>query len=101
MENAVYLELKRRGEELFYFYDKSECDFIVYQEHNITFAYQVTISLSDAATRQREERGLVAAMDAFHLKEGYIITQDEYEEKTLPDGRIIHIVPFYRWALNV
>lgn len=101
LENAIYLELKRRGEELFYFYDKSECDFIVYQEHNITFAYQVTISLSDAATRQREERGLVAAMDAFHLTEGYIITQDEYEEKTLPDGRIIHIVPFYRWALNV
>lgn len=100
LENAVYLELKRKGKELFYYNDKTECDFLVYHEHEITAAYQVTVSLSDAGTREREERGLVTAMDTFHLNEGYIITQDEYEEKQLSDGRMIHVVPFYRWVLK-
>jgi predicted AAA+ superfamily ATPase len=100
LENAVYVELRRREQEAFYYHDKQECDFVVRENAHITKAYQVTTSLADADTRQREINGLVAAMDAFDLKEGVIITLDETEELTLDKGRKIYVIPFYRWVFE-
>ena len=97
LENAVYVELRRREDEVFYYQDKWECDFIVKENANIVKAYQVTVSLADNETRRREIEGLVAAMDTFGLKEGAIITLDESEEVTLNNGRMIHVMPFYKW----
>ncbi len=101
LENAVYVELRRREKEIFYFHDKGECDFVIREGKDIVAAYQVTVSLKDEKTRKREEDGLKAAMDAFGLREGYIITKDETEERKLSDGRVVHVVPFYRWIINV
>ena len=100
LENAVYVELRRREQEAFYYHDKQECDFVVRENAHITKAYQVTSSLADADTRRREINGLVAAMDAFDLKEGVIITLDETEELTLDNGRKIYVIPFYRWVFE-
>ena len=100
LENAVYVELRRREQEAFYYHDKQECDFVVRENAHITKAYQVTTSLADADTRQREINGLVAAIDAFDLKEGVIITLDETEELTLDNRRKIYVIPFYRWVFE-
>ena len=100
LENAVYVELRRREHEVFYYHDKQECDFVVRENATITKAYQVTSSLADADTRRREINGLVAAMDAFSLKEGVIITLDESEELSLDNGREIRVIPFYRWVFE-
>ena len=100
LENAVYIELRRREAELFYYNDNAECDFIVRDMAKITAAYQVTVSLKDSETRKRELNGLIAAMDAFALKEGFIITMDEIEEIELDDNRKIHVLPYYRWCLD-
>lgn len=100
LENAVYVELRRREQEAFYYHDKQECDFVVRENALITKAYQVTTSLADTDTRQREINGLVAAMDAFDLKEGVIITLDETKELTLDNGRKIYVIPFYRWVFE-
>ena len=100
LENAVYVELRRREKEVFYFQDKGECDFVIREGNDIAAAYQVSASLSDGETRKREMEGVKAAMDAFGLAEGYIITKDESEELTLADGRAVHIIPFYRWVIN-
>lgn len=97
LENAVYVELRRQDKEVFYYQDKWECDFIVRENANITEAFQVTVSMADTSTRQRELSGLVSAMDAFDLKEGIVVTVDESEELTLDDGRLIHVIPYYRW----
>lgn len=56
----------------FYYNDNVECDFIVRDMAKTTTAYQVTISLKDLETRERELGGLISAMDAFGLKEGFI-----------------------------
>ena len=93
------MELKRRDLELYYFSDGGDCDFIIRQNGKVVKACQVTVSLKDPDTRKREETGLVAAMNAFGLDEGLIVTKDEAEEKQLPDGRKISVIPFYRWCL--
>lgn len=100
LENAVYIELLRRDAELFYYNDNVECDFIVRDMAKITAAYQVTISLKDLETRERELNGLISAMNAFGLKEGFIITLDEIDEIEVDDDRLIHVLPYYRWCLE-
>ncbi|MDO5341639.1 MAG: ATP-binding protein [Bacteroidia bacterium] len=100
LENAVYIELRRRDAKIFYYYDNVECDFIVRDMAKITAAYQVTVSLKDLETRKRELNGLISAMDAFGLKEGFIITLDEIEEIAVDDDRLIHVLPYYRWCLE-
>lgn len=98
LENAVYIELRRRGKELFYHNDGNECDFIVREGLRITEAYQVCVSMQEEKTRQRELEGIRSAMKAYSLSEGYIITRDETEDVKVEEG-IVHLVSFARWTL--
>lgn len=99
LENIVFVELKRRGLDLFYHSDKKECDFIVRQGITITQAYQVTVGMNSEKTHQREIDGLREAMQAYHLSEGYIITMDEKEELNVDEGKV-HILPVWEWMLK-
>jgi hypothetical protein len=97
LENAVFLELKRNYNSLFYFRDSSsECDFLVNEKSRITQAIQVTYDMSDEATKTREIKGLVNACKEFNLKSAVIITYDS-EEESIQDDIVIKIVPFYKW----
>ncbi|MEI8032384.1 MAG: DUF4143 domain-containing protein [Chlorobiaceae bacterium] len=80
LEQTVFLELKRRAKEIYCFQDKSECDFIVKQGFDITEAIQVSATISDAKTRQRELRGLTDCCNKFGLRHGLIITLNSSEE---------------------
>jgi len=100
LENAVFLELKRRGRELFYYRDtNSECDFIVQKGSQIVQALQVTYDMSDEETAKREIKGLLTACKKLNLSHGYIITY-ESEDEILEDGIGITLIPFYKWALQ-
>jgi len=97
LENLVCIQLKRRNNELFYFRDKFECDFIAIK-NNVYCAIQVCYDFNDN-NRAREINGLVEAMEKLNLKEGEIITIDQ-EEVLDYDHRQIKIVPAYKWFLN-
>jgi len=99
MENLVFIELKRRGADLFYFKDKKECDFVIRRGMKISEAIQVTQTLSDPRTKTREMEGLFEAMDKFELKTGLIITKDqEREERT--GNKLIKTIPLWKWLLE-
>jgi len=99
LENIVFLELKRRFQEIYYHEDKKECDFLVKQKEKIVQAIQVTVSITDPNTEKREVEGLKEAMERYDLKEGYIITKDT--EKTINlEGRTIKIKPIITWLLE-
>lgn len=96
LENIVFLELKRRGEEIYYHRDKKECDFLVKRQHQITAAIQVTSHIDDAALRQREIAGLKEAMLQYQLSSGLILTEDTTE--TIDDN--IKVMPIWQWLLE-
>ena len=99
LENIVFLELKRRFQEIYYYEDKKECDFLVKNKGKIVQAIQVTVSIADPKTEKREVEGLKEAMERFDLKEGYIITKDT--EKTIDlEGRAIQVKPIITWLLE-
>lgn len=103
LENIVFLELKRRGYEVFYYNDTKECDFIVRKGSSTQHAIQVCLELHDLSTG-REESGLIEAMDKFSLSEGLIITENEEGKKIVEKkGKKYHIVikPIWKWLRTV
>ena len=98
LEQAVFLELKRREKDIYFYKDKFECDFIVKHGLDVTEAIQVTVSLSDEKTRKREIRGLMDCCEKFGLQSGLIVTLDRAEEIEI-NGIKIRVVPLYRWLL--
>jgi predicted AAA+ superfamily ATPase len=96
-ENAVLLELIRRGDEPFFYEEKGECDFVVKRGPRIVEALQVCL---DPKGKERERRGLVAAMAAFKLDSGTVITAEQEGEEAI-DGKTIRFVPLWRWLLAI
>jgi predicted AAA+ superfamily ATPase len=98
LENLIYIELKRRRYNVFYFREKNECDFILEQNGSITDIIQVCSEL----TRENESRelmGLVEAAQIFNLKKGLLITYDL--EKTIDFKNIeIQMIPAWKWLLT-
>lgn len=68
LENAVFLELKRNYNEIYYYRtSKNECDFLILEKGNISNAIQVTYDRNDENTKKREIRGLIEACKNFKL----------------------------------
>lgn len=99
LENVVFVELKRRGMDVFYHADRKECDFVVRENMRITGAYQVTLAMDDEKTRKREVEGLLEAMNVYNLTEGYILTMESKDDMQV-ENRLIHIVPVWEWMLR-
>ncbi len=99
LENLVLSELKRRGNECYYWKGKKECDFIIMQHGSVSTAIQVTYSLADPATRKREIDGLMEAIGEFYLEKGLILTHEEFQTVNL-NGKTIEIMPVWYWLLR-
>ena len=97
LENMIYIELRRRGGEVFYHNSGSaECDFVVRDGFRVMQAIQVCYLLDSSDTREREIRGVQDAMDTYQLLEGTIVTNTHEEEVKCGD-KIIHILPAWKW----
>jgi len=99
LENLVFIELVRRGNEIYYHAKKNECDFIIKEGLKITKAIQVCLILDNSVTKKREVDGLIEALKEYKLKEGLILTFDKEEEFVLDDKKII-IKPVWKWLLE-
>lgn len=99
MENIVFIELRRKGKDFYYYKDKKECDFVVRHAMKITEAIQVAQTIFDSKTKEREMAGLLEVMDKFKLKTGLIITQDQ-EDKIKMGNKTIEVIPLWKWLLE-
>lgn len=98
LENMVFLHLRRRYKEIFYYRNEGECDFVVSERMQIVLCLQVCYQITDM-NLQRELNGLVSALKYFGLREGTIVTfnqSDVFET----EGLRITAVPAHIWFLN-
>jgi predicted AAA+ superfamily ATPase len=95
LENAVFLDMKRSGKEIWYFKGRKECDFITRSDKNIYSAVQVSWKVGEQ-NEKREIEGLLEAMNYLDLPEGNIFTLDQ-QDKFKKDGKTIHIIPAWKW----
>ncbi len=107
MENAVFLELKRReykGEfsELFYFkdYQQHEVDFVIKEGLEIKQLIQVTYASDRDEIEKREIRSLLKASEVLKCKNLLVITWDYEDEKEIK-GKKIGFVPLWKWLLGI
>ena len=99
LENLVFIELVRRGLDVYYHLEKRECDFVIKRGLKITQAIQVSTNLNNPATKNREIEGLLDSMQKYGLSEGLILTLDQEEEIKI-DGKKIKIIPVWKWLLK-
>ena len=93
-ENVILLELKRRSNEVYYYKERIECDFIIKEKDRITQAIQVCYDLNEN-NQEREVNGLKEAMKRFGLKKGLIVT---YNQKKKIGS--IGVIPAFEWLLE-
>lgn len=98
LENAVFLELKRRGQEIFYADLNGECDFVVKNQNKEITAVQTTWELGES-NKEREIKGLVKTCEILDIKKAEIITfaqETSYKRNNIK----IKVIPFYKWLLQ-
>lgn len=99
LENLVFIELKRRGLEVYYHLNKHECDFVIKEKNKITECIQVCWSLPERETKSREFLGLAEAMELYNLNTGLLLTDAEEDSVTFNNKTII-IKPVWKWMLE-
>ena len=98
LENMVAMEFIKSGMEVFYYSNNYECDFII-KSGNHMEAVQVTYTMAENETRERELKGLYEACGYLNQKAGTIITFDEVDEIEYK-GIKVSVVPVYRYFLK-
>jgi len=97
-ENSVFLQLRRKIGEIYYFKGTQEVDFY-WAEGERRGLINVSYSINNKKTRDREIEGLLEAMDYTGLRKSLLITKDA--EETLSFGkRKILVVPLFKWLLS-
>ena len=97
-ENIVFIELKRRGKEIYYWKNKHECDFLIKEGEKIKEVIQVCFELTEE-NKEREINGINEAMEEFKLKEGLMITGD-FEGVEVVKGKNLVYKSLWKWLLE-
>ncbi|MDR1182321.1 MAG: ATP-binding protein [Bacteroidales bacterium] len=96
LENMVAIALKKKYKDDLYYYNRNmEVDFFIPKDCR---AVQVSYSIADMSTRQREVRSLVKLAEVYSLDKIEIITWDE-EVTVIENGLTVQVIPVWKWLL--
>jgi len=109
MENLVFLELKRRNKEVYYYQTKEgyEVDFLIKDLHGIKELIQVCYEVSNEETLKREIRALLHAKDDLGLGDDVPLTvitweyEDTREVEWWNKRGKIRFIPLWKWLLEI
>ena len=102
LENVVFLQLHRNrlpSDKISYYHGNAECDFVLQREEKVIRLIQVTWSMADDETREREIKGLLEASSATGCDNLLIITVDEKDTFQI-SGKRINVMPAWEWLLG-
>ena len=97
LENQVFLHLRRKHKDIFYFKEKNECDFVVKEKEKIIKAIQVCFELNED-NKEREINGLMKALVKFKMKQGLILTYNQEDIIEIQNKKIF-IKPVWKWLV--
>jgi len=97
-ENAVFLHLRRKTGEIYYFKGKQEVDFywISGRQRGLV---NVSYNITSKKTRDREIEGLIEAMDYTGINTSLLITKDAEETVSIGKRKIM-VLPLYKLLLK-
>jgi len=95
LENMVFIYLRKNHKNIYYFSEKNECDFILFEKGKVTNAIQVCYKLN-ADNINRELNGLWEAMEVTNLQEGTIVTFDQ-EDYFIKGEMKVNVIPAWKY----
>ena len=95
LENIVFLQLRRKYKDIFYFKEENECDFLVKERNKIIAAIQVCYELHED-NKKREIDGLLKPVTEFNLEHGLILTYNQEDEFKI-NGKVLIVKPAWKW----
>lgn len=95
LENAVFLDLRRKGLSPHYVQNKQEVDF--YWENGRPV--NVCLDFYSTSTRERETKGMVEALKFLNLSQGMILTRD-ITQNIRVDGKRVLVRPAWKFFLD-
>ncbi len=95
LENLIYIHLRKKFKELYFFDDKGECDFVAMKNGQVEALVQVCYELN-ADNLTREVNGLEVAMQFFGLSKGTIVTFNN-SDRIKPKGFVIDVISAYQY----
>ena len=102
LENTVFMHLNRhklQSDKISYFQGNAECDFVLQREENVVLLIQVSWSIADDETREREIKGLLEASSVTGCDNLLIITDDEKDSLNM-EGKRVDVIPAWEWLLG-
>jgi len=97
-ENLIFLYLRRNFQQIFYFKERGECDFVVIENNVATQVIQICLNINDE-NFGREYNGLLEAMQQLGLKNGTIVTLEQRDKFEIEDY-VITMVPAYEFFVE-
>ena len=102
LENIVFMQLNRMrlpSDKITYYQGNCECDFVLQREDSVIQLIQVTWSMIDESTREREIKGLLEAASVTGCGNLVIVTKDE-EDTFVRADKEINVIPAWKWLLQ-
>jgi predicted AAA+ superfamily ATPase len=98
LENLIYLHLRRKYTELYYFDEKGECDFVAMKNGVVKEIIQVCYDLNPDNIK-RELNGILQAMKFFNIQNGKIVTFTN-TDLIKTDQHEVEIIPAYKYLMD-
>lgn len=95
LENLIFLHLRRKYKQIFYYKDQGECDFVAMEMSVVKEAIQVCLNVDDE-NFEREYKGLLDAMKNLGLEEGTIITLNQ-SDRFEKDNMVVNMIPAHEY----
>ncbi len=102
LENLVYIALRRLYTDIYYYKTKTgkEVDFIIPHSGGRPLLIQVSETLLEPRTREREISALLEAMHERKVPQGYIVTRQEEDKIETKEG-VINVLPAWQFLLDL
>lgn len=100
LENMVFIELKRRKKDVYFYKTKKnlEIDFL-YHENQQFHLLQVSYGMDNIKTRNREIKAIIDASGELPQTKNLILTYDE-EEVIVQNDVKITVMPVWKWLIK-
>ncbi len=102
LENTVFMHLRRHKWQIEYVinHDGTEVDFLTTRRDGLRELLQVSWSITNPSTREREQRALSRAMKELEIEQATIITAVDPPQNIPTDGGLINVLPAWRWLTS-
>ena len=100
-ENTVFLALRREFDQIYYWQEDKEVDFVVKQKENIKYLVNAAVSIKEESTRKREIESLMAGMHAFQKTDSMLILMEGDNEVIETELGTITVLNYSKFESNV